>query len=255
MAFSSDAGDLVAGDTAGSTDVFVHDLATGTTSLASVPLDGTSDGQSYNPALSGDGRFVGYTSTASDQVAGDTNAVADVFVHDLATGLTTQVSRAPDGSQLTLPSQVPALSADGRIVAFDSYDEALVPGDTNHSLDVFVHDTAAGTTVRASRASGGAQGNNPSSQPMLSADGRFVMFTSLATNLVPGDTNGFYDVYRHEIATGATSRLSPGTEVGNSFPAALSADGRWVVFVSEAENLVPGDTNLRPDVFVRGLLS
>jgi len=165
------------------------------------------------------------------------------------------VSRAPDGSRLTLPSQVPALSADGRIVAFDSYDEALVPGDTNHSLDVFVHDTAAGTTVRASRASGGAQGNNPSSQPMLSADGRFVMFTSLATNLVPGDTNGFYDVYRHEIATGATSRLSPGTEVGNSFPAALSADGRWAVFVSEAENLVPGDTNVRPDVFVRGPLS
>jgi len=90
---------------------------------------------------------------------------------------------------------------------------------------------------------------------MLSADGRFVMFTSLATNLVPGDTNGFYDVYRHEIATGATSRLSPGTEVGNSFPAALSADGRWAVFVSEAENLVPGDTNVRPDVFVRGPLS
>src|SRR5438132_1692287 len=162
-----------------------------------------------------------------------------------------------EGNDTSLGS---ALSADGRFVAFDSAATDLVAGDTNGVSDVFVHDRQTGTTERVSVASDGTQGNNASSYPALSADGRFVAFDSDATNLVAGDTNGATDVFVHDRQTGATERVSVtsggGTQGnGNSggffaFPA-LSADGRFVAFQSDATNLVTGDTNGATDVFVQ----
>ena len=229
-------------------NVFVYDRATGTTERVSVASDGTeSNADSNLPSISGDGRFVAFQSFASNLVAGDTNGASDVFVHDQATGITEVVSVASDGTQGNVTSFFPAISADGRQVAFWSSASNLVPGDTNGSRDVFVHDRTTGTTERVSVASDGAEANAISSLSAISADGRHVAFWSSASNLVPGDTNGAPDVFVHDRAAGATERVSvasDGTEAnGFSQGAGISADGRFVVITSTSSNLVPGDTN------------
>src|SRR5438132_6140403 len=176
-----------------------------TTERVSVASDGTTEGNdaSLGSALSADGRFVAFDSAATDLVAGDTNLVSDVFVHDRQTGTTERVSVASDGAQGNGSSGLlsfafsPALSADGRFVAFVSFATNLVAGDTNGATDVFVHDRQTGTTERVSVASDGTQGNAASTGAALSADGRFVAFHSTATNLVADDTNGKTDVFVH----------------------------------------------------------
>src|SRR6266567_3491186 len=232
-----------------------------TTVRVSVASDGTEGNDvSMGSALSADGRFVAFDSAATDLVAGDTNRVSDVFVHDRQTGTTERVSVASDGAQGNGSSGLlsfafpPALSADGRFVAFVSFATNLVASDTNGATDVFVHDRQTGITERVSVASDGTEGNAASAGAALSADGRFVAFHSTATNLVAGDTNGKTDVFIHDRQTGITERVSVasgGTE-GNGFSAepALSADGRFVAFHNTATNLVAGDTNGKTDVFV-----
>lgn len=147
-----------------------------------------------------------------------------------------------------------AISADGRFVAFASDADNLVPGDTNHSMDVFVHDRQTRRTERASVASGGAQGKGMSVEPAISADGRWVAFYSWAYDLVQGDRNRNGDIFLHDRQTGQTelvSALPGGASAGDvSYAPAISGDGRWVAFTSQARDLVPGDNNARPDVFV-----
>ncbi len=153
----------------------------------------------------------------------------------------------------------PAISADGRFVAFASYATNLVPGDTNGSQDVFVRDRMTSTTTRVSVSSGGQQGNHVSARPSISADGRFVAFISLAANLVPGDTNGKLDDFVHDRATGTTTRVSvssaevQGNDESTFEAPAISADGRYVAFASYASNLIgPGkDYPYSSDVFMR----
>src|SRR2546428_413238 len=165
-----------------------------TTDRVSVASDGTqANAGNADSAISADGRFVAFTSSATNLVPGDSNAVADVFVHDRMTATTERVSVASDGTQANGASDRAAISGDGRFVAFRSSASNLVPGDTNGALDVFVHDRETGETTIASIASDGTQGNGSSSRPSLSADGRFVAFTSSASNLVPGDTNSTDD--------------------------------------------------------------
>src|SRR6266446_2495738 len=255
VAFVSFATNLVAGDTNGATDVFVHDRQTGTTERVSVASDGTeSNAACLGSALSADGRFVAFQSDATDLVASDTNGTTDVFVQDRQTGMTERVSVASDGTQANNASSYPALSADGRFVAFQSDATNLVAGDTNGATDVFVQDRQTGTTERVSIASGGTQGNGFSAGPALSADGRFVAFHDTATNLVAGDTNGATDVFVHDRQKGTTERVSvasDGTQGnGPSSGAALSGDGGLVAFHGTATNLVAGDANGAYDVFV-----
>jgi|GEM_PF-1585857 len=221
----------------------------------SVASGGTQgNGDSGCPSISADGRYVAFQSYASNLVPGDTNGTWDVFVHDRLTGQTTRVSVASDGTQGNGDSECPSISADGRYVAFASLASNLVPGDTNGTWDVFVHDRLTGQTTRVSVASGGAQGNSGSWCPSISADGRYVAFQSYASNLVPGDTNGVLDVFVHDRLTGQTTRVSvasDGTQGDSySFGSSISADGRYVAFSSLASNLVPGDTNDKPDIFV-----
>jgi Tol biopolymer transport system component len=151
-----------------------------------------------------------------------------------------------------------SISADGRYVAFASDAPDLVPGDTNGSRDVFVRDRLNGTTERVSTDAGGVQGNADSHDPGLSADGRFVTFESLASNLVPGDSNAVSDIFVRDRLTGTTERVSVDSSgvQGNlaSFAPSISADGRLVAFASAASNLVANDTNARGDVFVRDRL-
>jgi Tol biopolymer transport system component len=212
---------------------------------------------SQNPSISADGRFVAFTSFATNLVPGDTNGFADIFVRDRQGGTTERVSVDSNGGQANSSSDMPSLSADGRFVAFMSYSANLVPGDTNGTWDVFVHDRATGLTERASVDSNGAQANASSQNPSISADGRFVVFMSYASNLVPGDTNAFLDVFVRDRQTGTTERVSvdssgaQGDSDSGLIYLSVSADGRFVAFDSHATNLVSGDTNGTWDVFVR----
>ena len=192
VAFDSAASNLVAGDTNGTRDVFVKDLATGTVTLASAGSDGLGNGFSSNPSLSADGTKVAFSS-ASILVDGDTNGSNDIFVKDLATGAITLASSGPNGEGNGY-SYDSSLSADGTKVAFRSNASNLVPGDTNGRDDVFVKDLVTGAITLASAGLDG-QGNGSSSSPSLSADGAKVAFDSAASNLVAGDTNGSEDVF------------------------------------------------------------
>ena len=255
VAFSSDASNLVPGDTNGYGDIFVHDRVTGTTERVSVSSAGEEGiGYSERPSFSADGRYVVFNSWASNLLSGDTNGASDVFVHDRVTGTTERVSLSSAGEQGNRFSNDPSISADGRYVAFVSYATNLVPGDTNNTEDDFVHDRVTGTTERVSLSSTGEEANARSFFSSISADGRFVAFSSDASNLAPGDTNGSWDAFVHDRVTGTTERVSVSStgEQGNSasYLYSISADGRYVVFYSRATNLVPGDTNGYPDTFV-----
>ena len=261
VAFESVATNLVAGDTNGVSDVFVHDRQTGATTRVSVATGAVQAiGGSFLPAISNDGRFVAFHSTATNLVAGDTNGGSDVFVHDRQTGETTRVSVATGGGQGTgsgqPPDFAPALSGDGRFVAFESISTNLVAGDSNGDSDVFVHDRQNGTTTRVSVPTGGSpQGNNHSVEPAISGDGRFVVFLSFATNLVPGGTSGDGDVFVHDRQTNTTTQISVSTigVKGNDFSCnpAISLDGRIVAIFSDATNLIRNDTNGTRDIFTR----
>ncbi|GII00184.1 TolB family protein [Planobispora takensis] len=261
VAFQSFAADLVGGDTNNAPDVFVHDTVTRTTKRVSVATNGTQgNGISANPAISPDGRYVVFESEASSLVNGDTNGVRDVFLHDRDLGLTTRVSLADDDAQANGASTGPSVTRAGTAVkiAFQSAASNLVSGDTAGATDVFVR-TLSGGTVRASVSSSGAQGDNFSVNPVISADGRFVAFESRAANLEGGDTNGRDDVFRHDLTRRTTvnvvSGLSNVPGNGSSRGPSISADGRFVAFRSNATNLVfGGDANGgTQDVFVADL--
>ena len=264
VAFSSVATNLVSGDTNGVPDVFVHDRKTGQTTRVSVASDGSQgDDFSDAPSISASGRYVAFFSNASNLAeGGDTNGTGDIFVHDRATGQTTLVTVASDGSQSNGASHHASISGNGRYVAFQSEASNLVSGDTNNTFDVFVHDRKTGQTTRVSVRSNGSQGNDLSLHPAISANGRYVAFDSFASNLVSDDTNtcGPYtdgtcpDIFVHDRETGQTSRISvasDGTQAnGYSDIPSISANGRYVAFHSFATNLVSDDTNFAADIFV-----
>jgi signal peptidase I len=255
VAFASDASNLVPGDSNGQGDIFVHDRQTGATERVSVDsAGGQADGSSSEPVISGDGRFVVFVCDASNLVPGDSNGQGDVFVHDRQTGATERVSVDSAGNQGDGGSGKPAISADGRFVAFESDASNLVPGDSNGQSDVFVHDRQTGATERVSVDSAGSQGDGGSGKPAISADGRFVAFESDAANLVLDDANSRSDVFVRDRQTGATERVSVdghGTQSdGSSTRPAISADGRFVAFESMATNLVSHDFNRQHDIFV-----
>jgi Tol biopolymer transport system component len=202
VAFESQASNLVPGDTNRANDVFVHDLRTDKTRRVSVSSSGAqANGSGFfplsaYPSISADGRFVAFDSPAPNLVRRDTNRRPDVFIHDLRTGETRLVSVSSRGRQGNKKSFNPSISAAGHFVAFKSYATDLVRHDTNASRDVFVHGLRTGKARRVSVSSRGRQGNKDSGTPSISADGRFVAFASDAPNLVPGDTNRAFDVFR-----------------------------------------------------------
>jgi Tol biopolymer transport system component len=231
----------------------------GNISLVSISDSGAlGNGPSQGSAISANGRYVAFTSSASNLVAGDTNGVTNVFVRDLYTNTTTLVSAAMGGAAANGASLQPSISANGRYVAFTSSASNLVAGDTNSAAEVFVRDLYTKTTTLLSVGMGGAAANGVSLQPSISANGRYVAFTSAASNLVPGDTNNATDVFVRSLGWHPkTTRASVSTDGsqgnGDSLQPSLSADGSTVAFTSEASNLVPGDTNNATDVFVRSL--
>ena len=259
VAFESDANNLV-WDTNNSADIFVRDTFTKTITRVSVDSAGNQAiGGSVSPSISADGRFVAFESAANNLVPGDTNNSTDIFVRDTIANTTILVSLDSAGNQTKFNSSSnPTISADGRFVAFQSDAFNLVPGDTNNRSDIFVRDLSTNTTTRVSVDSTGNQANGGSAEPSISADGRFVAFQSDAFNLVPENTPSGSDIFVRDRFTNATTLVSIG--LGNeandySFSPSISADGRFVAFISRASNLVPGDTNNNNDIFVRDLLT
>lgn len=339
VVFSSFASNLVPDDTNGHTDIFIRDRTNATTARVSVPhppaqasLGTEANGSSFAPAISADGRFVAYASSATNLVAYDTNNVQDIFVTELDLGATTPVPIAttrvsaalnladqtadiftattignsvlamtadehqgrlvvivagtgqgqvreivsndattltvdsawtitPDSSsvfrvisQTDADSNLPFLSNDARVVAFQSSATNLAANDTNDSQDIFVHDRITGQTARVSVRSDGSEHAGISSAPCLSADGLLVVFQSEA-RLSQQDTNYLRDIYLHDRNTATTIRLSLASDAtpGNSIStiSSLSANGRFALFASLSSNLVTDDTNNAADLFLR----
>jgi Tol biopolymer transport system component len=195
VAFASEATNLVRGDTNGAVDIFVHDGETGRTTRVSVASDGRQvNGDVSSPSISGDGRYVAFSTTAANVAGFDDNGASDVFVHDRQTGRTVLASAGRDGHPSDRGSFAPSASADGRGVAFVT-DGALVPDDTNHTEDIFVFDLPTGGLRRVSVGGDGVEGNRPSTGPSISGDAGTVAFESLATNLVAADSNAAEDVF------------------------------------------------------------
>ena len=307
--FASKASNLVPDDTNGAWDVFVRDTCidywtgdplegcTPKTTRISVAPDGSqADGDSGSTvaspsgslAVNFDGRYIAFVSSATNLVAGDTNGVDDVFVRDTClddrfgaiagcTPETVRVSLRDNGSQSNLPASAPAIGVDGGHLVFVSADQSIVAGDGNGVADVFLRDVCPSSvsgctpgTRRISVAPAGADANGVSGSPVFT--GRYVAFTSAATNLVAGDSNSAVDVFMRDTCIGAESACTPSIErisLGNDGLQANGASseplvglpmgsmsgydyhGRFVVFVSSATNLVPGDTNDVADVFMR----
>ncbi len=240
IGFQSTATNLAAGDSNGFSDAFVKNLSTGAVTRISVADDESqANGNSLVTRLSDDGNRASFVSSASNLVATDTNgAVTDVFVRDIAAGTTTLVSVSTGGVSGDGTSFGSSISGNGRYVVFESNATNLVAGDTNGVTDIFVRDLQTNTTTRVSAAGDGTQGNQLSSQSVISADGRYVVFMSLADNLVQGDTNGLRDIFLKDLVTGNVTRLSvaaDGTELNDlSNTPQISADGRYVTFQTQA---------------------
>ena len=256
VAFQSDATNLVPNDTNNRSDIFVRDRQTGTTERVSVASDGTqANGDSISPAISSDGRFVAFSSEASNLVAGDTDNKADIFVHDRHNDTTELIAEPAEFNTATGTIIVaPAISPDGGFIGLRSDADDLIPGDTNNSFDTFIVDRDTLIAERISVSSSDVEGNSDSGRPSISSNNRYVVFSSIATNLVSGDTNGSEDVFVRDRDAGRTRRVSiafDGAEGdSDSFSAVISGDGRFVAFTSFAENLVADDTNGRFDIFV-----
>ena len=275
VAFYSSATNLAPLDNNGSTHVYLRSC-TPAFACTTVPIDNTGvqgDGDSLDPSVSRNGRFVVYTSRATNLVAGDTNNFADIFVFDRVAGQNVRVSVDNNGAQGNGDSEFASISATGRYVVFTSRATNLVVGqvDNNAATDVFLHDRDVNgsgvfdtpgniSTTRISVSSAGAQGNgdsNLSILPVLSVsdDGKIVVYETVATNFDSfGDTNGDIDVYFYNTVTKTTSRLSvsgSGAEANNqSVEAVISGDGKVAAYSSFGSNLVAGDTNTLSDVFV-----
>jgi uncharacterized repeat protein (TIGR01451 family) len=253
VAFFSEASNLVPGDTNGELDIFIRDALTKQTTRISVDNLGVEgNGASYSPSISADCRFVGFVSSASNLVPGDTNGHADIFIHDLVSKKTIRMSVDSAGMEGNGASYSPSISADGRFVTFLSEANNLNSADTNNVRDVFLHDRVSKQTTRVSVDSSGVEANALSYGPSISADGRFVAFGSLANNLVPGDTNGSLDVFvRDRISRQITlvSVYDLGVQANQVvFDQSISADGRFVAFSSRLDK---NDFTMPYHVFVR----
>lgn len=256
VAFESMAPTLVPDDGNGAFDVFVRDRKRGTIRRVSVGSGGTEahGGDSANPSISANGNFIAFQSDATDLVPDDGNGKTDVFVHDRKLGVTERISRAQLPLETDGESQNPSISGNGRFVAFESAATNLVPDDVNEKRDIFLHDRKRGVTVRITRGVDGTEADGHSVAPVISTNGRWVVFESGASNLVEGDGNETSDVFAYDRKTGRIERVSldaggAEADLGGLLPA-VSKNGRFVAFESDSV-LVQGDGNETLDVYVR----
>jgi len=256
---------LVENDTNGKSDIFLRDRELQTTVRISQGMNGEeANGDSFSPRITGDGRYIVFSSDASNLVEGDVKNAEDVFVYDTTNKQTEMISIAENGEYFNRSSMFPDISADGRYIIFQTLATNWGNNDSNNSWDALLYDRETKKIINTNVSSEGAQGHSDATSPRISADGLFVCFTSLAFNLVVGDTNE-YDIFLYDVLNEETSRVSvasdgsqttgfvdsEGIEVkGDSHSCSLSADGRYIAFQSPANNLVQDDFNEMNDVFV-----
>lgn len=266
IVMNSLASNLVLGDANGRMDIFVRDLDTGETTIASQSTSGTyGDDSSSSHGISDNGRYVVFESHANNLVTPLAWDDYHVYRRDLDTKTTVMSDVSSSGAQGYGGAGVePDVSADGRYVVFCSRAGNLVGEAVNGFTLVFVHDHVGGDTTLASVNDGGTQSNADCEKPAISADGRHVAFKSGATNLGGGGGAGGtgMDVYLRDLDTRETTLVSVSITggPGNSWSCwtwkpRVSSDGRYVVFTSLATNLVPSDTNGQEDVFMRDLVA
>jgi Tol biopolymer transport system component len=261
VVFMSDATSFVPGDSNGLTDIFVRDQQSGLIRRVNTSSSGEqANGSCADPAISGNGRYVVFSSLASNLVPDDTNNVRDVFLKDLATGSTVRVSLNADGSQATTDNEFspmsPSISADGRFVAFLTFSR-LLPRDTNIHSDVYVKDMWTGELDLVSTAADETLANFRNHAPSISPDGRYVVFASQASNFVPEDSTITMDIYLKDRVTRSirlASSNAAGTSGGDnsSMKPVVSAGGRYVAFMSYAHNLITPDINYT-DIYVKDM--
>ncbi|MBX7137144.1 MAG: calcium-binding protein [Oligoflexia bacterium] len=254
--FSSSASDLVSGDDGGHSDIFLFDKNSGDIIRVSEASGGVdADGDSSQPKISADGLYITFVSSATNLVAGDSNDVADVFLYATGSGTITRLSVSTAGVEGDGESSAPTISSDGHYVAFASSAANLVSADTNAKTDIFLRNTIGNTTVRVSVDSSDANSDGDSFSPAISDSGNLIAFSSDATDLVSGDTNGVRDVFVRNISGASTDRISVSSSEtqasASSDGATISGDGRYVAFISLDEDLVTGDDNQAADAFVR----
>lgn len=251
VTFSSTASNLVSGDTNGVQDIFLRDTVTGATTRIDVDSSGAqSNAGSGGARISSSGKCIVYYSTASNLVSGDTNGVQDIFLYTISTGNTTRISLDSSGNEANNSSFSADVDAECRFVTFDSIASNLVPTDTNTTGgDIFVRDTQLNTTRLIDISTAGVQATGDNQYPRISCDGRFVTWRTWASNLDTGDTNGNVDVVITDLlGNQVTTNITKAGNGGSSEPA-ISCSGDYVVFPSNASNLVPSDTNGIVDIF------
>lgn len=260
IAYSSIATDLVSGDTNRRRDIFIYDVEADSTVRIPARFGAEPNGNSTAPAISGNGTYVTFQSTASNISTGDTNGLADIFRYNRLTGVTELVSRSSTGASANGGSEAPSISHDGNKIAYQSSANNLVSSDTNASRDVFVRVMdGSSSSFRASVTASNGQANGESRDPAISGDGTHVAFASMATNLTAvGDINGVSDIFSRTLTGSTTTRqlsrsAAQGQANGASTAPSVNVDGTVVAFSSTATNLVSGDVNGKRDVFVIGV--
>ena len=264
--YRSQASDLVANDTNGRRDLFLWNRGTRSNVLVTADWTGTNvsnGGDHSDYTISDDGRFVAFASYAANLHPLDTNFSVDVFLRDMQAGtnllLSINASHTGPGAS---GSQYPWVTPDGRFVLFSSYADDLVAGDANQSMDVFLYDRFTGTNELISfNQAGTSSAAGQSWGDAITPDGRYVLFSSTASDIAPNDNNGAYDVFVRDRVSGTTRLVSwncPGTGPGNaySYGVSISSDGRYVSFESEATDLVSGQYGAwHQNAFRRDLLT
>jgi hypothetical protein len=259
-AFESEADNLSPNDNDTSSDIFVKDLSTGNTSLASwTPffVKGNGNSSLFFTSLSGDGTTIAFESAATNLDPLDDDSASDIYVQDLSTGDVRLISTSDGGNKGNGFSFTPSIAEDGNTVAFVSASTNLDPSDTDSIPDVYVKDLVTGDISLASTSDSEVKADGESGSPVLPADGSFVAFASEATNLDPADTDSFTDIFVKNLVTGDLTLASTSSNgvKGNSdsFQPTLSEDATQVAFASQATNLDPSDTDGFGDVYVKDL--
>ncbi len=249
--FSADGNYVVYDDNGTPDNIFIMNLNTKDIRQVTNNVQG-GGGYNYSSTISADGRYIAFVSTYSNLVAGDTNSADDIFVKDTLTGSLSRVSIDAFGNQGNNSSFGCSISSDGRYVSFMSTASNLVAGDTNGSTDVFIRDLQNNTIKRVSESASGQSGGGCISFDM-SADGRYIVFESIANNFVSGDINGREDIFIKDTLDGSIRNITQGMNGASWYPA-ISGDGRFVVFQSVADNIVPGDNRINTwDIYIKDL--
>ena len=259
VVFSSHATTLAPGGSGGMLQIFLHDRVAGQTTLISHKKGDKAkpgDKDSRYPSISHDGRYIVFQSLATDLADGDTNGKSDIYLYDRTAGAATLISRKNGGGAADGASRQPAMSRDAGKISFLSTAKNMTDPAFGDAKDqVFVFDRSTNKTAAVSIGTDNKAADAACDTPVISHDGKFVAFSSAATNLAAGDTNAKSDIFRRDLTANTTALVSKDKDGnpsdGDSLYPSIARDGSKIAFESAATDLVADDTNAKNDVFLR----